>query len=176
MICFDWWTVKVKRGWNGKPLLCSFYVLTHKHNSNYILYIPVQYIPSQGTSGSIKSFKWTFGLKVQTNSQRAPLTASEWWPLGERCQLWNRSRDLVEGKGRPNKMVNERDIWEKGGRVKKGRIEQGKARGGVNLRNKGRSWFSAEGVLSLRQQCGTTQGLVIVKSYQLTMGHQGIRG
>lgn len=38
MICFDWWTVKVKRGWNGKPLLCSFYVLTHKHNSNYIHY------------------------------------------------------------------------------------------------------------------------------------------
>lgn len=33
-----------------------------------------------------------------------------------------------------------------------------------------------EGVISLRKQCVTTQGLVIVKSYQLTMGHQGIKG
>lgn len=42
--------------------------------------------------------------------------------------------------------------------------------------NEGRSCFSVEGEDSLRQQRGTTHGLVIVKSYQLTMGHQGIRG
>lgn len=33
----------------------------------------------------------------------------------------NRSGNVVEGKGRPNKMGDERDIWEKGGRVKKGK-------------------------------------------------------
>lgn len=57
---------------------------------------------------------------------------------------------MVEGKGRPNKMGDERDIWEKGGREKKGRVKQRKERGGTNLRSEGRSWFSEEGALSRR--------------------------
>lgn len=92
--------------------------------------------------------------------------------LGRGGVVANRGGDMVEEKGRHNKMGDERDIWEKGGREKGGWGVEGRAGWG----NEGRSWFSAEGALLLRYQCGTTQGLVIVKSYQLTMGHQGIRG
>lgn len=54
-----------------------------------------------------------------------------------------------------------------------GLAEFGREKSGASVEGRGSPWRL---LLSLGQQCGTTQGLVIVKSYQLSRGHEGIRG
>lgn len=53
----------------------------------------------------------------------------------------------MQGKGRHNKMRDERDIWEKGSR-EKGGMKRGRLQGRVGRGNGER--FSMEGVCSLR--------------------------